>query len=620
MGAPAPAGVNGAPHRPARDRSRPAPSPFPLALAIALCLSAAAHPASLASQERILSYDSEVEILADDTLEVTEHITVRAEGQDIRRGIYRDFPTRYRDRYGNRVRAGFEMLAVERDGQPEPWFTERRSNGIRINTGDDDFLPVPAEYTFTLRYRTTRQLGFFEEHDELYWNAIGTGWAFPIEGGSVEVRLPTPVPVQEMGAEGYTGAQGAQEFAYEAEFVSPGVARYRLTDELEPREGFTVVLTFPKGIVEEPSSLERAGWFFTDNRGVLVALLGLALLLWYCVTRWQEVGRGPRPGVIIPRYRPPEGHGPGALRYLSRMWWGYDGRCFSSDLLTLAVAGRLRIGSRKKLLREEWWLERPGPSDDEPEPGRSDDDRSSAGVLAPQEILLRTLLPGGERRLVLESSNASTVSAARSAHKKALDAELLPRFFKQNADRTAVAGGIAVGGALLALVVSGGNGIPAIVVLSLAMLGVVALFALLVRAPTPEGRKLMDEIEGLKLYLSVAERDELARMSGPEEEPLLDAERYEALLPYAVALEVEDAWTTKFTAAVGAAAAAEASRRMTWYSGHVPVTNLTGFTKAMGSSLTSGIASASSPPGSSSGAGGGGFSGGGGGGGGGGGR
>ena len=139
----------------------------------------------LAAQERILSYESEVEVLADGTVEVTERITVRAEGRQIRRGIYRDFPTRYRDRYGNRVRVGFEVVGVERDGRPEEWFTERLSNGVRITTGGDALLPVPAEYTFTLRYRTTRQLGFFEEHDELYWNAIGTGWVFPIETGVV---------------------------------------------------------------------------------------------------------------------------------------------------------------------------------------------------------------------------------------------------------------------------------------------------------------------------------------------------------------------------------------------------------------------------------------------------
>ena len=74
----------------------------------------------LAAQERILAYDSEIAVAADGSLDVTERITVRAEGNQIRRGIYRDFPTRYRDRYGNRVVVDFEMLGVTRDGQPEP--------------------------------------------------------------------------------------------------------------------------------------------------------------------------------------------------------------------------------------------------------------------------------------------------------------------------------------------------------------------------------------------------------------------------------------------------------------------------------------------------------------------
>src|SRR5690606_8747413 len=102
--------------------------------------------------EEIQRYDIEIEIRADGSLDVTEHITVQAEGSQIRRGLYRDFPTRYRDRLGNRVVVGFEVLGVERDGTPEPWFTEALHNGVRINTGNDDFLPrFPGTYRYTLR-------------------------------------------------------------------------------------------------------------------------------------------------------------------------------------------------------------------------------------------------------------------------------------------------------------------------------------------------------------------------------------------------------------------------------------------------------------------------------------
>jgi uncharacterized membrane protein YgcG len=146
----------------------------------------------------------------------------------------------------------------------------------------------------------------------------------------------------------------------------------------------------------------------------------------------------------------------------------------------------------------------------------------------------------------------------------------------------------------------------------------VIAFGRLVQAPTPQGRRLIDEIEGLKLYLSVAERDELASIEGPGAPPPLDATRYESLLPYAVALDVEEAWTKKFTAAVGVAAAAAATAGIGWYRGG-GVDDLGSLAKVVGSGLNASIASASTPPGSSSGRGGG-SSGGGGGGGGGGGR
>ena len=219
----------------------------------------------------------------------------------------------------------------------------------------------------------------------------------------------------------------------------------------------------------------------------------------------------------------------------------------------------------------------------------------------------------------LKNTNASTVQKARNAHSAALKAALNPRYFKINGTSTAVAALLTIVIFTLSLFVSGGAGVAIIFAVFALMLIVVLVFARLVRAPTAEGRALLDEIAGLRLYLSVAERDELAAMPGPGAPPVLDAERYEALLPYAVALEVEDAWTRKFTAAVGAAAAAAATAGMAWYHGR-GMSNLGDFSKALGSSLTSQISSASSPPGSSSGSGGGGSSGGGGGGGGGGGR
>lgn len=557
----------------------------------------------LHAQERILSYDSQVQVQADGSLEVTERIVVRAEGNAIRRGIYRDFPTRYRDRQGNRVVVGLEVLEVLRDGRPEAFFTENLPNGVRINTGNDDFLPTPDEFAYTLRYRTTRQLGFFDDHDELYWNAIGTGWAFPIESGSVEVTLPGNVPADRIQVEGYTGAQGEQGDAYDARVTGPGTARWLLTRPLAAGEGLAVVMSFPKGLVAAPTRAQRIAWLLKDNRGILVALGALIVLLAFCVRRWVRLGRDPKPGVIITRYDPPPGYSPAGLRYMQRM--GYDTRCFSADLLSLAVSGNVRIHREKSFLTDDWQLERITPA---PSP-----------QIKEQATLLSKLFAGNGALLELKNTNATIVSGAQSAHSSALEKRFKPAFFARNGSSIAIALLIAVVGGVLAVVLSGGTGLLWIMGLLLLMVVTLVVFAILIKAPTPAGRELLDQIEGLKRYLSVAERDELKQLPGPDAPPVLDAKRYEMLLPYAVALEVEDAWTEKFTTAVGAAAVAAATAGISWYYGS-SIGDLGSFSKAVGSSLSSQIASSSSVPGSSSGGGGGGSSGGGGGGGGGGGR
>ena len=108
--------------------------------------------------EEILSFNSLVEVQQDTSLNVEETITVRAEGRKIRRGIFRDFPVRYQDDGGLYRFVGFKVLEVLRNGEPEDWHTQRVDNVIRVYVGNKDRWIDRGEHTYTLRYRTTRQL------------------------------------------------------------------------------------------------------------------------------------------------------------------------------------------------------------------------------------------------------------------------------------------------------------------------------------------------------------------------------------------------------------------------------------------------------------------------------
>ncbi|HXZ27859.1 MAG TPA: DUF2207 domain-containing protein, partial [Terriglobales bacterium] len=163
-------------------------------VSLSLLLAAAALSAQTLEEsparEQILSFHSEVTVQAEGALLVRETIRVRALGEQIRHGIYRDFPTDYKDKYSNRYRVRFQFLGALRDGRSEDFRLEDQSNGVRIYLGRSDVLLDPGVYTYTLDYRVERELGFFPGYDELYWNVNGTGWDFPVLAASATVHLP----------------------------------------------------------------------------------------------------------------------------------------------------------------------------------------------------------------------------------------------------------------------------------------------------------------------------------------------------------------------------------------------------------------------------------------------
>ena len=194
-------------------------------------------PLSAGAQEKIYLFSSRATLLADSSLEVREDITVNVEGRQIRRGIYRDFPTTYTAPSGRTVRVGFDVLETLLDGREVPFKTESIANGVRVYIGaPDEFAPL-GKRTYTLSYVTTHQIGFFEGHDELYWNVTGNGWDFVIDEARFTLSIPGDTPFNSV--EFYTGWQGAR--GQDARVLSDNSVE--TTAPLGPKEGLTVVYT-----------------------------------------------------------------------------------------------------------------------------------------------------------------------------------------------------------------------------------------------------------------------------------------------------------------------------------------------------------------------------------------
>jgi hypothetical protein len=164
-----------------------------------------------AQSERILDYHSDVTLEDDGSLQVTETITVISAGQQIRHGIFRDFPTTYTDPYNNRYVVGFQMLSATCDSSQEQFRVEDRFNGRRIYLGNPKTMVGPGRHVYTITYTTNRQLGFYKDHDELFWNVTGNGCDFPIDAASATVHLPLNIPADKVTLFGFTGPKGSRQ-------------------------------------------------------------------------------------------------------------------------------------------------------------------------------------------------------------------------------------------------------------------------------------------------------------------------------------------------------------------------------------------------------------------------
>jgi uncharacterized membrane protein YgcG len=614
--------------------------------------------------ERITSFDSDITVARNGTLSVTETIAVYANGEQIRHGIYRDFPTRYTDKNGANVHVRFDVTRVTRDGHDEPYATESIDNGMRVKIGDKDTLIETGPHTYTLSYMTARQIGFFDTYDELYWNVTGNGWIFPIEKASATIHLPAGARIMQNAF--YTGTQGSSARNAEADLISPDTIHFSTDEPLGSHEGLTVAAGFAKGAVVPPSAEELRRDFIVDNASAIVALLGVFMLAIFYLVTWWHHGRDPKRGTIIPLFAPPAGLSPEAVRYIHRM--SYDRKSFAAALINMAVKGFLTIAQDGSTFT----LTRTGKSE-------------AQSALSASEIAMSdALFSGPTDSIELKQAHHTKIQAAIAGLKAKLKSECEKNYFITNSGY--FLGGLAIlgltGAAAAALSENGGVAGAAMLWLSLWSVGTtfiihqavnawrdvfrgpspissffsalimttfatpftaglfVGLFLLghalllaasvslaaggvlayvfyhLLKAPTALGAHTMDQIDGFKLFLETAEKDRLEILNPPNVTPQM----FESFLPYAIALDCENQWSRKFEAQAAAAGVADAQGYTPiWYSGNsFSRLGTAGFASAIGSSLGSAAASAATAPGSSSGSGGGGFSGGGGGGGGGG--
>ena len=547
-------------------------------------------PLSLHAYEHITLFQSDITIANNSTILVQETIDVVSEGYQIKRGIVREIPTEYRMWGFFNFNVEFRIKSVVRDGKEISYWTEHASNGIKIYMAKKDSFISLGKHRYVLTYETTRQIGFFEKHDEFYWNVTGNGWRLPINKVIARLHIPNKIPMNAIELWGYTGYQGDKKSncCYE---IEDNVITFVTTKNLYSGEGLTIAVGMPKGYIADLSFPDKIQLFIKDNIVVLFVLLLLFLLLSIMLFFFITIHFKNKSYQITPLFHPPKDMMPSTVGFIASM--EFKQTFLSADIIHLAMRDLITIKKDVFKYGYIFWSTYYVLFNISHEGKKVISNYDAA--------LLKSLFKGKNKIVLINNTITKTLDVCEKYNQKKCNTYVrrLGAFWP-----------IAIGiGIVITFVLSIFYDQLELVFISLIVLTVYFFFIESAKLYTQEGKQLKEEVDGFKLYLMTAEVHRLQFITEP---PKLTPKLYEKYLSYAMVLGVEKLWTKKFEKLFK-----DLEIKGTPYSFHGGIGRDLGNSSFV-NSFSSSISSASSTPGSSSGSGGGGSSGGGGGGGGGG--
>ncbi|MES2218660.1 MAG: DUF2207 domain-containing protein [Pseudomonadota bacterium] len=578
-----------------------------LSLSILIILGLGFSSAAFA-EEAINNFVSNVYINNNGSADISETITVHAEQKKIQYGLVRWMPKFYRDQTNHLTTITYFVTNVLVNNLPTPYhiIQDEKTTGIFI--GSPNHLLPPGDYTYLIQYHINNAVVLGQLSDQFYWNVTGsgTGWQIPIENVDATVHLPKGAFVQRYA--GYTGKFGAQTHNY---FVSSPLGsneiNFATTQPIAPGEELTIGVSWPAGFIHVVAPQQNPFLQFIYNRENAIATFFLLMLLIYCRAVWQYENHEPKKGSVVPLFHPPESMSPSALRYIQKMT--FDNKALTVAIISMAVKGYLVIEEDEhnnftliKKPTENVNLSRAEQALASIIFEKSDalelNVKNHLRILHAQDELKKNLRDEYEKTffvthasflvpafvigffgivvLAIASRDISTVFFTSVMltlavfylsvqMPKATDA--VRDFARRNieADKVAMFGRMLITIFLIVVIVISivtiEDAVTALgLVIITCILSIQVLFYHLLKAHTPEGRKLMAEVAGFKMYLANSKQDNKIKTKPPEK----TVELYEKYLPYAIALDVEDRWGEQFVKVLTKTTSRQHAYRPVW--------------------------------------------------------
>ncbi len=555
-------------------------------------LTVAIFPLAAHAQEAytINRFQTDLAIQADSSVTVTETIAVTF--SEPRHGIYRDIKA---------TDLNLNILSVtDEKGAPRPYSQESWAYGPRIRIGDAN-VTVTGAQTYVITYTVKGAMTFFDDHDELYWNATGNEWAVPIEAAETTATFPDSAKNKPIRLKCYTGPEGSTDELCKYQINKTGTqATFDTDGALDPYSGLTVVIGLPPNTVTRPTQLSvtsnvkgasvllngklacktdctinpldpgtysvavkkygygspkprtltlqsnqaatenfelQVAWWYAFGLWALWILAGL-IALEPIITYWKKGRDAKGTGVIVPQYDAPDKMRPAEMGTL------YDERAdlrdLSATIVDLAVRGYLQIKVLPKALglvfKEDDYelirLDKPKPGD----PGLSEFEKK----------YMDSLFGSGTHKKISELKY-KFYEKLPDLKKSLYDSLTKSGYFVSSPTNVRAAYfGKAVMVFIFFVILSSylSNALPpesSIRLMAFALLInaiLTAAFAFFMPRKTAKGTEAYEHILGLKMYITIAEKD---RLKFQEKENI-----FYTLLPYAMTLSIADKWSKAF--------------------------------------------------------------------------
>ena len=473
--------------------------------------------------ESISIFNSAVTINQDSSINVLETI-VYDFGETPHHGIYRDIPYHYQNQSGN-YNLGIAVKSVtDENNNPYIYTVSKTSGNVEIKIGDPAYTII-GTHTYILNYTVKGAINYFSDHDELYWNTTGNDWQVPMAGIQQVVNLPQAVAMNDLKATCYAGVVGATTPCAGFNANTQGTQTYFTQNNLAPGQELTIVVGFPKGLVHQPTLWEKILQAVKDN---IILLLPIVVFIGMWLLRRKYGSDAGKTSTIVAQYEAPADLTPtesGALLDESA-----NNKDISAEIINLAVKGYLKITKlQSKVLLfnvTDYQLDLLKPADDE--------------LSAFEKQVVQSLF-GGLSIVKLSDLKNRFYRDIPTIQKLVLGTLTEKEYLKKNPSNTK--GLFTFLGALVIFAGFFLGKFGGYYILSMLVSGIIILtFSRLMSFRTAKGVEAKQYILGLKLYLSVAEKDRLKFTDAPDKTP----ERFEKLLPYAMVLGVEQDWAKQF--------------------------------------------------------------------------